>query len=348
MKHIRIREKKTLPHTIRLLISITILILILISISITYAAYQQPTTIQTTQPAITYTQQSSYTYITHLKNNTIYNTPLLLPDQGIIFKKITDYITLYYSYQCITPQPTTISGSYSLNATIKTNLWEKPLTLQPTTPFTTDTYNSTYQLNITTFDNILMQINQETDTIAQNPRLILDYHLHTIGTIIDTPFTDTLTHTITIPLGEKTIELQGDLFKIIPKTIDQTIQITLTSIINQRIYGLTSIAILGSVFLIFIIFTQDYPTSHTTPKTMLKKIQKKYGEWIAEAEVNPRTIATQTIPITSLKDLSKISEELGKPMIHYIADTKKIEEHIFYIIDNTTIYKYRLKPTDKI
>ena len=81
---------------------------------------------------------------------------------------------------------------------------------------------------------------------------------------------------------------------------------------------------------------------------MQKQITKKYGEWIVKANTNPKTQLTNTIPITSIQDLSKISEELGKPIIQFSDENEKKPIHIYYIIDDTTIYKYTLNSEDKI
>ena len=76
---------------------------------------------------------------------------------------------------------------------------------------------------------------------------------------------------------------------------------------------------------------------------MIKKITKKYGEWIVEVEKPPkRALRAEVISIKTLGDLIKISEELGKPVLHYVSSGKKTK-HAFYVIDESLRYEHFLE-----
>ena len=81
---------------------------------------------------------------------------------------------------------------------------------------------------------------------------------------------------------------------------------------------------------------------------MVKKIRKKYDEWIVETEKRPMVKGAEVIPMKSLEDLVKISEELGKPVIYYKSPPDLEEKHTFYVLDETVHYEYVLTDNEKI
>ena len=72
----------------------------------------------------------------------------------------------------------------------------------------------------------------------------------------------------------------------------------------------------------------------------IKKIQKKYRDWIVEVEEAPkRSVSVDLVSTKSLEDLVKLSEELGKPIIHYVSNEKT---HTFYVLDEAIHYQHKL------
>jgi hypothetical protein len=82
---------------------------------------------------------------------------------------------------------------------------------------------------------------------------------------------------------------------------------------------------------------------------MIKKIQKKYGEWIVEVESPPkRALGAEIVTMKSLEDLIKTGEELGKPVLYHKPSSTSKEKHTFYVIDELLQYKYATGRDKKI
>ena len=99
------------------------------------------------------------------------------------------------------------------------------------------------------------------------------------------------------------------------------------------------------LLIIFFVFTKNKIESISESKKIINKIRKKYGEWMVESSSNPVNPTMKTINVKTMDDLSKVGEELGKPIISY---NKGDDRHEFYVVDNNISYKYELKPNEKI
>ena len=69
--------------------------------------------------------------------------------------------------------------------------------------------------------------------------------------------------------------------------------------------------------------------------------RKKFGERIAEATSQTPIEGEKIISLGSMEDLSKVADELGKPIIHQ-APTTPEEPHAYYVFDRVTRYEYLL------
>ena len=77
--------------------------------------------------------------------------------------------------------------------------------------------------------------------------------------------------------------------------------------------------------LFFSLATKGEIATISKQEILLKKIQKKYGEWMVETKAKPVRLNTKVIPVSSLDDLSKDFF------------------HSFYVVDENSAYEYILK-----
>jgi len=71
------------------------------------------------------------------------------------------------------------------------------------------------------------------------------------------------------------------------------------------------------------------------------RIRKKYGKLMSEATVHTPMEGEITISLGSMEDLTKMADELGKPIIHLVPTTAE-ELHAYYVLDGVTRYQYLL------
>jgi len=338
-------RKILLKKTTRQIILLTLSILLLISLIATILAYQTPTTTQETTKVAEYQQTSSYTYLVYLKNNTLYEMPLLLPNQGIYFKQIIDNITASITYTYQSDVPGTISGNYSIYAEIKTDLWTKKYPLTNQTSFTntdqTMTFTKEFPINYSFYDDAVEQINKETGTTAPNPIVILHTNIRLTQTTpqgnIHAQFSPELTMTLT----QKTIELSENLTSRQTGALTRQTTLYHESVLLQRniltIITFSFTILFGVLFLV----TTTISEQKTETEKIIKKIYKRNGEWIHKTTTPPPTALQHLLRFSSIEDIIKISEDLNKPLLHYIASNPT--RHLFYVLDATTTYLFELE-----
>ncbi len=337
-----------LKKTTRLSVLTLITLILLISFIATILAYQNPTTTIETITIADYFQTSSYTYLVHLKNNTLYDLPLLLPNQGIYFKQIIDNLTatITYTYQSSLSGP--IQGNYTMIAEIKTDLWTKKYPLINQTSFSdndqTTSFTQDFSINYSYYDDIVEQITTETGITAPNPMLIIHTNIilsqRTSQGIISTQSSPELTMT----LSQKTIEISENLTGTQAGSLTrQTIQSHESVILQRNIFTVITIAI-AIVFCLLLIITDNKPDEKTETEKIIKKIYKRNGEWIHKTVTPPPTALQHTLRFASIEDLVKIGEDLNKPIFHYTIPNS--QKHVFYILDGTTTYLYELNPEE--
>jgi hypothetical protein len=348
MKKTKQKTKKISRIKIQPKIRITVIVLfVVLTITTMISAFatteQKPSSIQKTITLCSYKQTGQFNYIAHLKNNTVYGVKILIPGQGTIFKKILETIDLSFKYTFTNDCQATIKGSYTLLAQINTNLWDKEYTLIPRTNFENNSFEIDTPLDIFHYQNILSSINDETGTMAGKPQLNITCRVTiTIQTTNKTAY-EGLTSLITIPLSGNIIEINGDLTQSKNGAFTKTIIIPVPK--EQHNQERNTSLLIAAIFFIPIILiavlTKNDDYKPTPTQRQLKKIKKKYGEWIVETNKIPKSKTMNAIPVETLDDLLKISEETGKPIIH--SNTKKEEKHTFYIFDENIEYKYILQ-----
>jgi hypothetical protein len=72
------------------------------------------------------------------------------------------------------------------------------------------------------------------------------------------------------------------------------------------------------------------------PKKTIEKVIAKYKELITEITEKPPETGN-IIMINTIEDLAKTAEILAKPILH----VKEDSEHILYVINDNTKYKYK-------
>jgi len=346
MKKIAIKMKvgkKPIQKNLRLAIIIVFSIIFILSSYSTYAAFQQPTTTEKTITTCEYSHTGKFSYIVYLKNNSIYNNAsTLYPGQGIIFKKITDHINASFSYTFTCNQTATVQGHYTVYATVQTDLWSKNYIIIPKTEFNTPHFTITFPINYTHFEEIVSTINDEIGVNAKTPTLNMTCSVTLSALTTPETIHESFSSLLSMPLEKNTIEFDSDLTRYQTGSLEGITLVPQPSMIEQKTNGIIISLISFIIIVLFAVFTASRDISVNVIEKQVKKIKKKYGEWIVEVEQLPETKKTGTVSVKTIDDLTKISEELGKPIIHYQNSSNPDGKHEFYVLDGKTTYQYVL------
>jgi hypothetical protein len=348
----KLLAKRPLPRTGRFLVIGLIALLLVYSLANVYLAYRAPTTQQQNEPIIQYINTGSFSYLVYLNNNTVYNKTILRPGEGVYYSQLVNHINATFTYTFEVDDTAHINGTTSVQAIIQTTQWTKTYTLVPQTPFTSTGQHATamvsFPINTTRYEQILTKINQETGVPAVNPLLIIQSVVTVQASTSKGIVYSSFLPNINISLGQRTIDFSKILVTSEPGFLTGTKTVEVPGIYAQRSnWSIASILIFLGL-LGFMLLTIGTIEEETETKTQIKKIMKKYSDWIVEADPQPDATKMRIIALKSIEDLAKIGEELGKPMVHYTTKTQNEEAHMFFIIDESVFYEFELKSDGKI
>ena len=113
--------------------------------------------------------------------------------------------------------------------------------------------------------------------------------------------------------------------------------------------GGISMVISGSLVLVAVMFALVTSSQHRTTRVSVDSVarqagqlRRRYRKRIAVgASVESELPGDQMVPVDAMPDLVKISEELLKPII-YLEVSYPNQQYLFYLVDGSTRYEYRL------
>ena len=338
------------PKIIRLTTIGIIAIMIVFSIYNVNAAYNKPEITKKTYETLSYNHNGNFDYKVYLLNNTVYEgKEYLAPGEGKYFKKIIKNINASFKYNFYITSTAEISGHYSLGAEIQTSQWTKRYTL-----ITEKKFNSTgYTFNFTEefpidyryYENVTNQINQETGITISNPNLVLIFNIFLSIKTGERNIIQYFTPSLNLTLGGNTLDISEKLSQTKRGADQETLEIFHQEVIDERNKWTNVTYLLIILLFVLIIITRSDVKKPSIEKTV-KKIMKKYAEWIVEIEKPLKKFnASEFVYCKTMDDLMKISEELGKPVIH-IQEDKNI--HNFYVSENSIRYIYTISDIEKI
>ncbi|HHV45366.1 MAG TPA: DUF5305 domain-containing protein [Tissierellia bacterium] len=300
-----------------------------------------------------YNNAASVDYRVYLKENELYNSMYL--DEGQIYiTELVDNIDTTFRYEFTGDKPKDLGGNYNIIAKVqgystgKDNniiiIWEKDFTLVPTTAFTIDSEKKVIEesLNIT-----LQNYNDFASRILEATKIKCSTSLNVIMNINiegDTGvghIKETITPTMTIPLNTSMFEISGNTDIEKPGAIEETRQVQMP--VNRKLVSIY--AIIVSVLLLALGYVSFFTVSkldNDPYKKQLKSIFKKYGDRFVALKSEIEATNEGIIPVNSIDDLVRVSDELGKPILYkYCPDYRDISS--FYVVSEDEIYILSLR-----
>lgn len=337
-----------LPKIFRLTIIGVIAIILLFSIISAYGAYNKQETTTKIIETLNYNHYGYFNYKVYLKNNTVYGgREYLNPGEGKYFRKIVDHINASFSYTFYINKTATITGSYSLIAEIQSTLWTKQYTLIPNTQINANgrslNFTQEFPIDYQYYGGIVTQIDQETGITTSSPSLILKFNIFLNANVEGQSLIQSFTPSINVSLSGNTIDISEVLSNSQSGRNTDSQEIFHQEVLSERNKWMAVSCLLLILLVVSILVTRSDVKKLSIMEKTVKKIMKKHGEWIVGVNAAPGREGSDVIHVNSIDDLMKISEELGKPVLHYQPQSYPDGNHVFYIIDESTKYEYILK-----
>lgn len=336
-------QRKTRSFTLFLISTV-----ILVSFTMTAITYQTPETSTTSVVTYPYTQQGLFDFTIFLKNNTVYNNKSFIkPEQEIIFRKMIDSMQGSYEYTFQANKSTTFDGKYQIESVLKTNLWKKTYTTVSQQHFSTSNktlhFTFNFPVNLNNYENVIQEINEEIDIRAQDPKLIITFNIFITAETPKDTIHETFSQSVNLSIGDSILEFSKNLSQTEKNHLTEDKEVINQSVKDNKIIWslVTTISIISLVILIAFSRNND---SNDEKRNFIKKLKKKYDQWIIEIDTLPRNVQySEKIEVNSIEDINKLGEDLGKPLLYYKSKHQKETKHSFLIIDGSTVYEYNLE-----
>ena len=336
-------------------LAIIIIVLVFITVFAAYYVYYEselPSVTTKTVPVLTYSTSADYSYTAYLTPNALYNTTTITNGEGTLFTNLTKSINVTFSYNVKADRTSDIGLTCSYSELLISSSWNKTLlsgSLHTQNSSVTETsLAKNYAINVTTILNLVSTIEKETGltettyTIMFVPSIVGTITSSgTTGNFLDAPaFNFTFSQSL------------GSLAGII--TPSTTASSSLRNLDSQTVNDFAStlmqdisfiaLAVSGAALVIAVLFYRknQEPASRRDENLFERKIAQ-YQDIISSTSTAPKEEGS--IFVSSLDDLIKIADTMGKPLLRYSSGTSKDPSvsgasDQFYVLDGEICYVF--------
>jgi len=315
-----------------------------------------------------------FDYVINLKPNSIYDTTTLKPPTAAVpttlpsfdlsgkpvvvttsspstlqpgqtaFVNLIDKINVNFGYQFVADKPVNnLKTIVDIIATLEVpQSWSKNFILLHNEQSGNITVN--FPIDVASYTQLVKSIITETGVNADSYNLTITANIHTTGDTAFGPINETFSPTMSGTIKNNVLVWDKEL------TTSKTGAISQTNNVGTKSFGLSIPAaeiffgILSFIFLLcllgmIMLYSKNRGMGPSSFEREIEKIRKKYGTRIAESISNSEIEGEMPVSMNSMEDLIKISDELGKPIVHQSGGSLGDVES-YYVIDGNTKYEY--------
>jgi uncharacterized protein DUF5305 len=307
---------------------------------------QLPPTKEVTSSVMLYTQRATFAHTQTTQPNAVLNSTILSSGQGPIFENLTEEMSVSFAYFFTSNVPAQGNLSIEYQVMLSTKDWSVVLSSTPPSALPLDgaatvSSSRTFDLNIT---NIVAEIKAiQPSTGYFSPTYVLQVEPLVAGQVSPqgSPADSgsvTFAPTLNMTLANGLISLNGTGYS-------STNNVSGTSSTPNSQAGLLrnlSFAAItgggaGAAVSTAFTFRRREPAS---PEEELEAQSSFYQEAIAEIAGPPKT--SNLVEVSSLRDLVKVSDTLGKPILRWRTVNQEAAENQYYVLDGQTGYRFEL------
>jgi len=206
-----------------------------------------------------------------------------------------------------------------------------------------------FPLDIASYTQLMQSIISETDVSPSSYTLTITANIHTTADSPYGPIDETFSPTMAGTITGGVLTWNQDLTDSKAGAIDHTTTVAnksfgLSSSSAETLFGILSfiflLCLLGSIMLYYRC-RGPRPSSYDLE---IDKIRKKYGARISESTSKSYVEKQEPVLMNSIEDLIKISDELGKPIVHESGVNSGAQS--YYVIDGNTKYEYSFSKSE--
>ncbi len=322
---------------------------VVLSLVYIYKTHTLPIERQVITTLAAYEHRAVYRYLAHLKPNYLYNRTILVPGEGLLYLRITKYLTINMSYLFLISRSSDIHLNCSVTMILESPAgWSKVLEERQVEPINVRGNEASVRLNFVirpgAYWNIIEVIEQETGTSSSEYWIKIVPRIHVVADtgvgIVNETFIPTLSIGLRLRTDKGDIIVLEGLSNARKGSLTKTVIVMQKGLLKQRYFAYASTVSLASGLIAsLVLYFKSRPKVTPLARTLrsLKGILAKISE-------EPIHMYNYTlVKVSSVEDLIKISDNLAKPILmSRIAEEGK-EMLALYVIDGTTKYQYQIE-----
>jgi hypothetical protein len=320
--------------------TVSVLFTVFLAVSL-YGCYRfisTPSTLSTNTVDLQYVQRADYSYTAQVKPSLLYDNRTQISNEPLYLKLVEQLeITLQYN---LTQNPKTFEMTdatvkYDASATIKGESWTKTYLLKPAEEKNL-TFTDTYTLNMEEVNEVVETIGEETGIFIRTYSYMIQPHIHLEASAGGEQIEQDFNPNLTVKFEGGKIEFEGlENVNTGSVTHRETEVATLSLLGSPMSVGVvkTASALASTSLAIFLAISLRFTLRERASRTLLEKLSGDVREKIIEASEPSEHVARETIKVSSIDDLAKVSEETFKPIIHH--------GQIFYVLDGDIKYEFK-------
>lgn len=300
---------------------------------------------QSADPAVNYFDSSFFEKRAPSQQNNAY------------LSQLTDTVNVQFHYAFAGEKPASLTAAYSIKANVQTNyplkgnveeqsnVWQREYLLLgrtvETANGTTIALNPTVSVPYSEYRQAVSDLRTSL-LLPTNSQVVITLNVQLNGTVEGTPFTDTRTSSVTLPLEDQIYQPITKLEKEITKqVVPETTKEGNEKLSKIQLYGGSALIIGGIALIIYGLRKRIFKSPY---QRELDKIYR-YHDGIIVRTSRPVDLADyQIIPMRSFDDMLNLEEELKTPII---ADEISSSLTHFLIAHGNVMYLYKLTSDTK-
>lgn len=315
-----------------------------------YSVFNTHKFIERKESLYSYNMNAKVSYSAVLKPNAydLYGGQKKLSEGNTYITDLIDVIDPNLMCEFVGERSAKISGNYQVYALIQGSLigdkngkpiWQKKIIIQDKTNFNANNKEISIKadnpIKLNYYKQLIDTTIKETN-IQFNIKFTIYWDVQLTAETSNGIIKESVCPTMEIPLYSNTFEVGGQLSSQKNSALQKTIKVPVPINKNMEVLSIALIILSVAVLFIFTVLTTNSdPCDPLTKK--IKSIFKEHGDRLVTLR-GDQNISFQTIiNVEDIKDLVRVADELGKPILYYHSeDINQITK--FYVIDDKIVY----------
>jgi hypothetical protein len=254
-------------------------------------------------------------------------------------------MTFRYEFKCNQPV-TDLKEQIVVDALLEgADIWKKSFVLVPSTSYSGDLQTS-FSLDITGIRDLLYRIRHESGSAASTYLLTIRVDVLTTANTAQGSIRESFSQTLTADMGKPVFAFREDLNKVVPTTLTDTssTKSTRTALglslpAGRLVFPVLTFIFILAVGLINFNDIRQYRRPVPSYEQQHKAVLKKYGNRLVDALAAVPIEEGRVVQMTSIKELVRVADEIGKPVIHE-GPREPGQPHSYLVIDGAVAYQF--------